>query len=131
LRGAGTAQPSYMRIKYMFVVQRYVYRAKVRLMPADAGGILHREMWSGRNWRGNAEVPCRLAAKRALSDRGAPLWCRTGFGLPWPPPTVRASICGAVRVSRGRSTGEADIERLLAARRRLANAPCRAHSIAA
>jgi hypothetical protein len=41
--GAGTAQPPYMRIKYMFIVQRYVYRAKVRLMPADAGGVLHRE----------------------------------------------------------------------------------------
>lgn len=32
-----------MRIKCMFIVQRYVYRAKVRLMPADAGGVLHRE----------------------------------------------------------------------------------------
>jgi len=41
--GAGTAQPPNMRIKYMFIVQRYVYRAKVRLMPADAGGVLHRE----------------------------------------------------------------------------------------
>src|SRR5512132_3780569 len=41
--GAGTAQPPYMRTKYMFIVQRSVYRAKVRLMPADAGGVLHRE----------------------------------------------------------------------------------------
>jgi hypothetical protein len=32
-----------MRIKCMFIVQRYVYRAKIRLMPADAGGVLHRE----------------------------------------------------------------------------------------
>jgi hypothetical protein len=24
----------------MFIVQRYVYRAKVRLMPADAGGVV-------------------------------------------------------------------------------------------
>jgi hypothetical protein len=32
--GAGTAQPPYMPIKYMFIVQRYVYRATVR---PDAG----------------------------------------------------------------------------------------------
>jgi hypothetical protein len=38
--GAGTAQPPYMRTKYMFIVQRSVYRAKVRLMPADAGGVV-------------------------------------------------------------------------------------------
>jgi hypothetical protein len=36
-----------------------------------------------------------------------------------------------VRVSLGWSTGEADIERFLAARRRLANALCREHSITA
>ncbi len=39
-------------------------------------------------------------------------------------------VRGAVRVSLGLSTGEADIERVLAARR-LANALCRAHSIVA
>jgi cysteine desulfurase len=42
-----------------------------------------------------------------------------------------ALVRGAVRVSLGWGTGEADIERFLAARRRLANALCRGHSIAA
>jgi hypothetical protein len=42
-----------------------------------------------------------------------------------------ALVRGAVRVSLGSSTGQADIERFLAARRRLAITLCRAHSIAA
>jgi hypothetical protein len=42
-----------------------------------------------------------------------------------------ALVRGAVRVSLGSSTGQTDIERFLAARRRLAIALCRAHSIAA
>jgi hypothetical protein len=51
--GAGTAQPPYMRTKYMFIVQWYVNRAKVRLMPADAGAM--RKFRVG--WRPNALYP--------------------------------------------------------------------------
>jgi cysteine desulfurase len=42
-----------------------------------------------------------------------------------------ALVRGAVRMSLGWSTGQADVERFLAARGRLANALCRGHSITA
>jgi hypothetical protein len=38
--------PPDLRIKYMFIVQRYVYRATVRLMPAAARRSFAPRMWS-------------------------------------------------------------------------------------
>ena len=72
-------------------------------------------------------------AEAALSDAGAA--CSSGKVQPSHVLAAMeispALVRGAVRVSLGWSTGKADIERFLAARRTLANALCREHSIAA